>query len=385
MARQTYSSKRILVAAIVFFAVLIAVLLVGSGSPFGISFDEDNTNTTQPVKAKAATYQDSYIYARDFIGQVEAQQTSQAGFEIGGMLKRMPYDEGDVVKAGDVLAELDIQRLNARRNEADAGLTRAKADAKLAASTYKRFAEARKANAVSAQEKDEARETRDTTAASVSIAKAQLESIAVDIEKSKLISPFDGVVIKRMTDVGTVVGAGQAVLEIQQNSPYDVRIGVTSKMANELNVGQKKSVIVDGSSHEATIRSILPVRGQARTVNVILELDHNNRLIRPGDVVRLPLEYSVDQRGFWVPLTALKEGKRGLWSLYVANNDHSDSDELTQTSLSAERRAVEVHYTGSERAYVSGAMKEGEMIVVKGTSKLVPGQQIRVVGADDEQ
>lgn len=367
---DTFSAVRIGLASSTFLGGLLLILLVGSQAPFGISFADDTINTIQTVSTEQVNYQDIYSYERNFIGLVEARQISEAGFEIGGKLKSMPLDEGDLVEAGDVLAELDIARLGARRNEAEAELARAVADAKLAASTYLRFKEAREANAVSAQEKDEARESRDTTAATVKVAEARLQSILVDIEKSKLVAPFDGVIIQRMADEGAVVTAGAPVLKVQQNTNYDVRVGVSTRVAAKIEKGQSRPVIINGTKHETIVKAILPIRDQARTVDVIMELKHSDSIVRPGDIVRLPFEYEIQKRGFWISLAALKEGQRGLWSLYVATDMNGQ--------LIAESRTVEVHYTSSEKAFVSGAVQNGDAVIQKGVSKLVTGQQIRI-------
>lgn len=390
MSKNQFSNLRMVKAATLFFGVLLVILLIGGDSPLGVSFARDVTNVTQTVTVKKITYQGGYIYQRDFIGRVEARQTSNAGFEISGTLQSFAFDEGDRVKAGEALAELDTARLIARKNEAKASVKRAGADARLAAVAYNRFVKAHRANAVSAQEKDEAREARDMTAAALNEAKARLEIIEVDIAKSKLIAPFDGVVIRRMADEGAAVNAGQAVLEIQQKSNYDIRIGVTGKAASNLVKGAAKQVRINGERYEAVVKSVIPVRGQSRTVDVILSMKEVNSDIRAGDVARLPIEHETKRYGFWAPLTALKEGKRGLWSLYVAaetaimTDDGDNADTPPELILTAERRAVEVHYADSERAYVSGSVKDGEAVIIEGAGKLTPGQRVRRAGAKDD-
>ncbi|MGH1540665.1 MAG: efflux RND transporter periplasmic adaptor subunit [Arenicella sp.] len=325
------------------------------------------------MSVQTVQYQNEYWYERHFVGQVEARQSALLGFEISGRLKTITYNEGDNVIKGDVLAEIDTARLQARTHEADANLIRARADAKLAKTTYQRIQAARLANAVSDQEMDEAREARNTTAAAVKVAEAQHQSIRVDVEKSRLIAPFDGTVVRRMADEGFVVNTAQAILEVQQDSDYDIRMGVSHEVAKSLAVSDTKKVNINGQEYLATITTILPVRGQTRTVDVILKLQQRDTQIRPGDVVQLPLNYRVTTSGFWIPLTALKEGRRGLWSLYIVDNQ-----------LITERRAVEVHYTNGDQAFVSGSVKDGEVLITQGAAKLVPGQQVRLLEVDND-
>jgi RND family efflux transporter MFP subunit len=365
-----------LTTAILFCGTLIFIFLIRSASPFGIELTGDKTNTIQTVKVKTANYQNGYTYNRNFLGLIEAKQNSVLGFEFGGRIINIGVNEGHIIKAGDVLAELDTARLNARVNEAKANLLKVKADEKLANSTYQRIHDARQKKSVSAQEKDEASEARDRTLAAVKVAEAQLESIIIDVDKSKLISPYNGTVIRRMVDEGTVVNAGQAVLEIQTNFDHDIRVGVSSEVAKNLAVSDQKKVKVNDLWYDATIKAILPTRSQTRTVDIILKLNKNDEMLRSGDVARLPIDYKIPGRGFWVPITALKEGRRGLWSLYIIDKN--------QGQLKTERRTVQVHYTNSVQAFVSGAIKNGEIIITQGAAKLVPGQEVRLMESDNE-
>lgn len=375
---STLSISRALITALMFLGSLFTILLISSNSPFGVTFAAPAPITLQPVHTELASHQETYKYKREFIGQVDANQTSQAGFEVAGLLKHIAVDESDYVKAGQLLAELNSDRLLAQRSEALARVQQAEADAKLAAITYERVHQIRQANAVSAQAKDEAREVRDTSAAAVALTKASLARVEVDIEKTKLYAPFDGVVIHRLYDQGSVVNPGQSVLVIQDQLKQKIRVGVSTRFAEQLSIGDSQQVVVNNEPINAVIKAIPPVKGVTRTIDVILELDNPTDPLKPGETVRLPFDFEVEQRGFWIPTTALIEGKRGLWSLFTAippvSSNQADLD--TPPIYSVERRTVQVHHTGNDRAYISGAVGEDDRIVIAGASKLVPEQKV---------
>ncbi|MEM6602574.1 MAG: efflux RND transporter periplasmic adaptor subunit [Pseudomonadota bacterium] len=376
MDKSTPNGLKLVKATAFFFGALIFILIAGSHSPFGISFGEDNVDVIQPVITQKASFQESYSYKREFIGQIEAQQSTKAGFEIDGMLKKIYFEEGDAVKKGDILASLDIARLNASKNEAQATLASARADAKLAEVTYKRYVKARKSNAISQQEQDEARENRDKSRAAVKVAEAQLETIMVDISKSRLVSPFDGTIIRRIADEGDVVAPGETVLEVQDHSDYDIRVGVAGELVNMLSPGEIQNITISGQPYQAKIKRILPVRDVTRVVDVILELSGKEKFMRPGDIVRMPLETQIRKRGFWVPITALKEANRGLWSVYIVLSENDSEEDVT---LTAAPRLIEVHYADDKRAFISGTVYNGDDIIISGAAKIVPGQNIRVI------
>ena len=380
MPEQT--SKRLsikaLLVVLLFIAAVVSLMIANSPKPFGIDLVHDEIPVAQVVGVQKAAYQDTYRMKREFVGQVQARQSSAIGFELSGLLKRVAVDEGDSVKTGDVLAELDTTRLAARRQEAQAALARSRAEARLAHLTFKRIAELRKVDVGTAQEKDDALAARDMAQAMVDVAAAQLQRIQVDIEKSRLIAPFEGTVIRRLIDEGTVVSPGQSVLEIQQNDRLEVRVGVTAMMAEALRIGEQRDLLVDGRTVRATITSILPVRNRNRTVDIILELHSQTASTRPGDVVRLLLAYEVAQRGFWVPIASLREGRRGLWSLYVVEASAGEPSGALGATHVVSRRMVEVLDIHNDQAFINGSVDDGEHFVTRGAHKLVPGQPVRL-------
>ena len=93
-----------------------------------------------------------------------------------------------------------------------------------------------------------------------------------------------------------------------------------------------------------------------------------------GEPVSLLLEESVASAGGWLPLTALLEGQRGLWTvLVVAQREGRDI---------VQREAVEVLAASGERVYVRGTLVDGARVVAAGTHRVAPGSEVAVAGAD---
>ena len=87
-----------------------------------------------------------------------------------------------------------------------------------------------------------------------------------------------------------------------------------------------------------------------------------------GEVMELALDRHVSEPGFWVPLSALVEGRKGLWTVYTLGN--SDGDSVVR------REAVEILHTERTRAFVRGTIEAGAQIVLDGTNRVVPGQRV---------
>ena len=122
-----------------------------------------------------------------------------------------------------------------------------------------------------------------------------------------------------------------------------------------------------GSSNKnkRLIKQQLPQRNrQTRTVDILVTLNGNEG-VRPGDMAILNGSRSHSETGAWLPVSALSNGLRGLWRVFVLSDGQPPK---------LQARVVEVVYTDGNQAFVRGALKEGEMYVNEGTHKLAPGQ-----------
>lgn len=367
------SRAKIAVLLVLPFAALVSlVIAAGSGqvSPAPITAKEHRV-AVSPIKLQSSYQQFSVA-----TGRVEANQQASLGFELAGTLASTAVDEGESVKQGDVLAQLDLARLNARMQELDSALARAKADARLAKLSEQRVAELVNKKLESPQRLDETREATKAADAAVNEIEAQQISLQVEVQKSSILAPFDGVVVSRFVDAGTVVNAGQSIFSMQKRGEFDARMALTPKQASNLAVGQVYQLYAGDIGYSARIKSIAGQRRlDTRTVDVIFTLTDENELL-PGDLVSLNITKSVGVTGAWVPKQALSGGVRGLWTLYTA------SGQAERHKVVA--KAVEAIYLQGERAYVSGALNDGELLIVNGTQRLVPEQLVKVVNADTQ-
>ncbi|NET68800.1 MAG: hypothetical protein F6K63_32165 [Moorea sp. SIO1G6] len=132
-------------------------------------------------------------------------------------------------------------------------------------------------------------------------------------------------------------------------------------------------------TYPARVSSILPeLDSSTRTLTVVLTLDRDAvREVSPGQVARWKLAETIPTAGYWLPTTALVQGVRGLWSCYVLG-ELAESDLSGATHVfSVKRRDVEILQTQSNRILVRGTLQPGDQVIVGGTHRLVPGQQVR--------
>lgn len=339
-----------------------------------------------PVDARAIALQASYTRHQAFSGQVEARRSSSLGFDAAGRLDRMLVDEGDRVQAGDLLAELDAARPKARRAELVAAQAEAEARLALAEATLRRQRGVVDQGGVSRQGLDEARENRRMADAALRLAKQRIASIDVDLAKTRLLAPFDGTVINRLVDEGRVLGSGEAVIHLQEQSAPQIRIGIAGLALDALQVGQTYALQWQGRPLQAQLRALVPVRNTGvRTVDALFDpvaiatqggapADPPDQAhLLPGDTVTLSLATTIDTTGAWVPMTALAAGERGLWSLYVVRSEPGPEGADAQR---VERRTVDVLHQTSDRVFVRGNLQTADIVVQRGLQRIVPGQRV---------
>ena len=378
-----------------------------------------------------------YTTERRYTGELVAGRSSTLGFEQAGMVVSILVKEGDRVTSGQPLARLDTRTLTAQRQQleaqrqvamaqlrelqsgprqekiAAAQATVAEVDQQLALAQLQRD---RRENlytqgAISREDLDReiystgALENRlaqaqsqldelstgtrveqlDAQAARVSQLDASLKQLDVELEKSILLAPFDGIVSVRSVDEGVVVGGGQAVLSLVEAAPLEARVGVPPQVADTLQVGSEHRVTVGTLALSAPILALLPeLDATSRTVTVVLQIPTADLTV--GQTVHLNLSETQVTEGFWLPTTALVPGERGLWSAYVLTEPAAASGEPSSETYQVSRREIEVVHTEGasgdippeNRVLVRGTLQAGERVIATGTHRIVPGEWVRV-------
>ena len=422
MTIRRFVTTRTTLVGILTAAALGAVL--GLPRPTSASVHEAAPETPAheaglPVATRLVTEQDSYRQARVYTGEVVARRSTELSFERLGKVVRIPYDDGSRVNQGDAVAELDVRDLELQQRETKARLDQARAqleemengprrqtieaarervrdlEAQLGLSRVnlqrvERLLEkkaigkegydevafgsrALKARLAAAQQElDElvegTRKERITAQrALVDQLDARVVAVELDIEKSTIRAPFAGRIEHRHVDEGAVVSALEPVVRLIESDVLEARVGVPVAATTTLKTGAEHTVRIGNAEWKARLSAILPhVDRRTRTRTLVLDLDPSAAgVVAPGEIARLRLEETVPERGIWVPNAALSKSLRGLWSVYVVRDGR------------IERQEVEVLTTRGDRVFVRGTLRSGHQLVVGGTHRLVPGQQVR--------
>ena len=382
-----------------------------------------------PVDTIAVKPVSSYQVPRIYTGEIAAIRRSSLGFERGGELVQVMVSEGDRVSAGEPIASLDTRNLATQQRQLEA--QKAQAQAQLAELengaraeeitvaeaevqdleqqlTLQKTQEQRREYLYSrgaiAQEQldefafganslqaklDQARsrlnelnngtriEQLDGQRAVVEQLNAQIEDIDINIAKSTITAPFDGIVAERKIDEGTVMNIGQAVVELVEAATPEARIGVPATVAKQLKIGSAQPIRVNDQPYQAKIEAILPqVDSATRTQKVVLKLESAAvGEIEPGQTARLTVNETIQTDGYWLPVKALTQGVRGLWTCYVLvpaeESEREAKRGVKAEAVVLEQRSVEIIQQESSGEGADAKTR----VLVRGT--LNPGEQGR--------
>ncbi|GAA5216979.1 efflux RND transporter periplasmic adaptor subunit [Corallincola platygyrae] len=352
--------------------VVIALSQFSSGCGRSSADEADSTYLHQ-VAAFEVQQQLSFNVPRQFVGLVSNNEEANVGFEQAGKIATLHFNEGDRVKAGDLLATLDTELLAIQRQELQAQVAETQAEIELADANFERLQTLAPKGYASAQSLDEITSQKNALKSRLSRLKASLAANQSRLNKSELAAPFDAIVNKRLVSRGEVVMAGSPAFELLQQGGLEVKVGVPVRLLPLLDK-KTPSLKIQQQEFPATLLTrggqVDPV---SRTVQLRYALPDDASVVN-GQLAYLALEEKRNKTGFWIPLTALTDGIRGMWNVYLLVNE--------QGAYRLEKRDVTVLFANETQAYVAGALSDKDKIVAAGLHRLAPGQQVRV---DDQR
>lgn len=323
-----------------------------------------------PVTTTLFQQQDSYDQALRLTGLLQARDRARLAFEVAGLLLSLSVREGEHVAPGAELAQLDTRQLHAQRAVAAADLASVEADLELARLRSERSTRLQATGAISAQDADAARLGEAALASRRQALLARLDSIDLDLEKSTLRAPYDGVVAARDVDPGTVLAVGTPVLQLVSAGTLQARIGIPAGHVAALVPGERYPLHLRSGSVAAVLSAVrADLDPRTRTALAVFDLPAGAAAL-DGEIATLVLPETVAARGGWLPISALLEGERGIWTvLRLGQRDDG--------ATVAQREAVEVLHVDGNRAYVRGSLQPGQRVIADGIHRIAAGTPVQ--------
>jgi RND family efflux transporter MFP subunit len=315
-------------------------------------------------------------------GRTEASASVQLRARVSGYLDKIHFKEGEAVKKGDVLFEIDAQPHVAALELAEAKLKRSEAIRDQAEANYKRAAQLILKSAVSKEDFEEAAANRLTTAADVRAARATRDAAKLNLEFTKVKAPISGTIDRPLLDPGNLVKADDTLLAtVTVRNPMYVAFDLDERSALRLRraIHEGKLKARDGQPVAVALAdekdfprpgkldfvfaNVNPETGAVRLRAVLANDD--GRLV-PGQFVRVRLATSAPHRALLVPEKSVRfdKDKGQAFLLVVAAGNV------------IERRPVTLGARHDDLRAVSAGVQLGDRVVRDGTQDLRPGMGV---------
>jgi membrane fusion protein (multidrug efflux system) len=359
-------------------SMVVAALVAGCGK------DEKKDAARPPAEVTVLTVAPRDVpVTATYVAQTQSSQAVNIQARVSGFLDKRTYVEGSVVKAGQVLFQMDQKPFQAQLDAQNAALARNQASLEVAKANLARTKPLAAQNALSQKDLDDAQGQYDSAAAAVEQGKAQVEQARLNLSYTTITSPVAGVSSYAAVADGTYLDAKNAQLTtVSVLTPMWINFSISEnemeRIRNQVKAGALRLPenrafvveieLVDGSifPHKGQITFADPsYNPQTGTFLIRASVDNPDGVLRPNQYVRTHLVGAVRPNGILVPQRAVQQGGKGHF-VWVVNK-----------SGKAEQRPVEVGDWYGESWFIAQGLAAGDQVVVDGGLRLGPDAPVK--------
>ena len=327
-----------------------------------------------PVTTAVADQKDVPLYVRG-IGTVQAFNTAVIKTRVDGEIVKVAFQEGQDVKAGDPLFQIDPRPFQAALDEATATQTRNQAQLVGAELDLNRYIQMANQGFQSIQLRDQQQSKVDALKGSIAADEAAMHTARLNLAYANIRAPFDGRTGTRLVDIGNLVQASQAtsLVSINQIKPIYVNFTVPQDVNDDVRRNQAQgalTVVAYGSNDTELARGTLSViDNQIDTTTGTLRLKatfgNDDEHLWPGQFVNVRLVLSMRSGTVTVPQRAAMQAASGYFCFVV------------KADGTAERRAIEIAGVQDGIAVITSGVTAGENVVIDGQFRLTDGARVQ--------
>ena len=321
----------------------------------------------------------------EYVAQTQSSQAVNIQARVSGFLDKRVYTEGAVVKAGQLLFQIDPKPFQVQVDGAAAALQRNQASLQVATANLKRTRPLVEQNALSQKDLDDAQGQYEQAAAAVAQSKAQLESARLDLSYTRITSPVAGVTSFSALAEGTYVNSQNSQLTtVSVLTPMWVNFSISENEVDRLRANVRKGLLKlpadnqllveielgDGTPfpHTGKITFADPsYNSQTGTFLIRATVANPDGVLRPNQYVRARLQGAQRPNAILIPQRAVQQGAQGHF-VWLVNKEGQ-----------AEQRPITVGDWYRESWFVAEGLQSGEQLVVNGGQRLSVGAKVTVM------
>jgi RND family efflux transporter MFP subunit len=293
-------------------------------------------------------------------GTVAIKDEMKVSFKVGGVIKSLRVREGQEVKKGARLAEIELAEVNAQVEQARQLAEKARRDRERGERLYGD-------QVISLEQLQDLR-------TQASVAQAQLKSAEFNRSYAVITAPGDGVILRKLAEERELVPAGQTVLIMgTRDRGYIVRAALSDRDVVRLKLGDPAEIRMDAYPDQAIAGSLTEIAGAADSRSglfpIEVRFDSVPVSLASGLVAKLKLHPAASRQRqlTYVPIGAVVEGNGDRASVYVVNGNR------------AQRRPVHVAFIRAQAVALDDGVKPGERVVTDGALYLQDDERIEIV------
>ena len=389
-----------------FVLTAAAIALLAGGAVFYLRRDREQAPAAsappQPIPVIATTVQQHDVpIVLTGLGTVTALNTATVQSQVTGLLVSVDFKEGQFVKKGDLLAQIDPRTFQAQLDEAEATLAHDQVHLKNGEVNLQRYNELVKQDSIAVQTRDNQQAAVDELNAQITNDQSAVEYAKTQLAYTRLVAPFDGVTGIRLLDVGNMMTAptsattaaattattqstgtaSDALVVVAQLQPISVIFTLPTISISEVQDAMAKGPVqaIAFSQDDKTqldVGSLVVVNNQANpgsgTVQLKADFPNPKRHLWPGEFVNIELVISTEHNGLTIPLNAIQQGPDGRRVVFVVGEDHKVAI-----------RPVSMRQSLKGEALIDEGLSAGETVVVRGQYRLQPGSLVTLANPND--
>lgn len=362
---------------------LALVLLFAFRGPLGLSgADKGNANTRAvPVVVATAYSLDVPVYVQS-IGTVMANATVQVRSRIDGQIIAAQFREGQIVKAGAALFEIDRAPYEAALRAAKANLQRNEAQSGNVTRDLARANALSKKGYASTQTLDAANASMKELTASIAAAQAAVDQAQLQLDYTEIRSPIDGKTGPILVDAGNLIKANDAnaLVVVTQIQPVKISFSIAQQNLPQLQSQMKEGTlqvtlrlhdVKDKDQQDRPTATVDFIANSVNTASGTIELraTYENPDLRfvPGEFVDVEVRLTQLKDAITVPARAINTGQDGLYAFVIGADNK------------VEMRTVTLLHQDNEIAAIKSGISAGDRVVVDGQLQLLPGTAVKII------
>jgi len=293
----------------------------------------------------------------DLPAVIEPNRIVKVSAEVEGRIDQIPLKEGDSLKSGDLLIQINADLIRPMFEMAQEQVKRDQIE-------FERMDNLVKDNATPQRDLDDAR-------TKLAISKANLDEVRARLERTRIYSPTAGQLNDIIVEEGEYVQVGTPVAEVVDNDTVKVVVDVPERDISFFSVGQKAEIFVNFKGRETSMTGKISfinelANAQTRSTRVEISLENKKRLLRSGQIVLVRLTRQILKDAIMIPLLAvipMEDSK----AVYVVNSDQ------------AKRRQVKLGVIKGDHVHIESGLEPGDRLIIAGHRFVAPGQKVNIV------